>query len=136
MKKPHQEPTTRFVATNNRTAVFVLVLHSTLTVEKLRHSWKTDLKGLRLSEESRLSWLQYCRDQRLFFLPEDQRFWNALQHADEMEQCYPNDPECQAERVVRKYFQEKCPEEFGWIPAAETFFFVLGSIRDAARVEL
>src|SRR5713101_7452048 len=52
---PQKKPSVRYLATNNREVCFVLHKHMHLSVEEFRQPLESDLRDLRLSEESRLS---------------------------------------------------------------------------------
>lgn len=137
MKTPSaQKPSIRYRVTTNRDVRFVLRQHSNLTVKKFRQHLETGLLHLRLAEESRLSWIRFFQALNLLPLPRDLRFWNVIQHADEMEQCYPARLDCRAERQVEELWRAAEHVPSTWIPAARHVLLALHKIREDARMEL
>ncbi len=133
---PQKKPSVRYLATNNREVCFVLHKHMHLSVEEFRQPLESDLRDLRLSEESRLSWLGFFQAFKLLPLPTDSRFWNVIRHADEMERCYPARLDCRAERQVEELLRDAEHVPSTWISAARHVLLALHKIREDARMEL
>ena len=108
--------------------------HANLTFEEFRSYLARNLKGLGLSEDDRLWYLQVIGP----MVPNDSRFWKSLQQAEEQEEAHPGNSEYLAENWVKNYFRNDFANEYEetapleWIHIALGIFWVWRDIRNIA----
>jgi len=143
VKKDPKNLSVRDRVTRNRDWYFVLSTHIKLTVEEFRQHLTDELRPLRLSEQTRQGLMTRIVPAPHVSVPTDSRFWQVLQHADEMEQLYhPAHPDCRADRWARNFFGTDFARHYGesapgeWHTMAERIFSVLRQLREDARMEL